>query len=150
MLGGRDRPAGPVLGLLGRCEIARAFEQLSGSVPTASGPGEDGGVLEDVGDLFVRIGAGSGQVTGAGDGVVHQPSELPVHGAPLSREGGGRHGAGQERMREADPLAVDLDHARADQLIERRRGIGSEERLGQTGRRIGRKGRAERRRLGRR
>ena len=110
MEAGGERPSVHVLALFGRCEPLGELAQLGGGRARAATAGVAGGPLEAVGDHRVGAGCGEREVAPALLLVHDERSQALMQLAPrelVETLVGARR---EERVREADAFAVELDH----------------------------------------
>ena len=113
-----EQAGGALLGFPGRSQRAGALGQLGGGRRRAARCGTRRRRLQPGRDDRVRTGGPQGEMTHALLGVADRAGEALVQRPPLARRCPLLGDRGHERMREAQPLAVALEHLRRKGLLE--------------------------------
>ena len=108
------RPAARLPRLIRRCQACGSVEEERGLSRRAARPGVASCVLERSRDGFVGGSAGCGELPCPRLGILEQLGEPRMHLCTPPGVGALESARGEERVREPDPLAVDLDHARLE------------------------------------
>ena len=117
-LGRLDRAAEQLVGVVRRGAGDRQLGELGRRVDAAAGTGVLRSHVEGGRDRGTRLGGAEGRVPGMLLGVGDDRGEPLVHVTTRFRRQAGVRDRRHQRVGEADPLVVDLEHARPDRLGE--------------------------------
>ena len=111
---GRDPPTDGLVSLVRRRELARSVEEQCRRTQRAASTSVVGGVDEDLGDFRLRLGDARGELPRTRLQVFEQFREARMHRTSTQWVGDLVRARCQERMREADPLSVELHQPRLE------------------------------------
>src|SRR5262245_5128502 len=124
ILGGLDPPSARVAGEVGRRQAASLLPQRRRSIWGSAGAGSAGGLVQFGCELGIRPGSRENEMPGALLRIVEHRRKASVQLATLRARYTGVQNGCEERMSEPHPLAVRLEHACIDPLIESGVGAG--------------------------